>query len=313
MVRRTPAWAAAAAAAALLILSADAANSDRHRRSPPPPSAAEATRAPPPSRRAPLAFSSAPPRRLPVAGVGGRLRAARFGVAPTASDGALRLPRRRGGASATGGFDARRFASPEDDIDRDDGDGNAAENNVDGVVDGPSTGGDVRREGAERAPEPPRFLALAFDAAALANAAAGLILLRNIESVGLASSASNPASDVLLASTRHRRNLSATYVAGALGHLLLAGGSCRILSGATRTRRLRTSDGTYRRLATGALLFGTLGLLGVPGEAGCASSSPTAVGVAFLAVQCAKAATAAASFVGWEYGAGGSARPRGIA
>lgn len=106
--------------------------------------------------------------------------------------------------------------------------------------------------------------------------------------------------------TRYQPNLLATYIAGALGHLFLAAGSCRILAGAAKTTRLRTSN-TCQRLTTGTLWFGLVGLASLPGEAGClfASSPSASCGGAAVAAQLAKFVTAMVSFAGWEYGVGG--------
>lgn len=89
-----------------------------------------------------------------------------------------------------------------------------------------------------------------------------------------------------------------------MGHLFLTTGVCHILGEAARTNRLPKSD-TYKRLTLGTCLFGLIGLLSVPGEAGCNSSMGPKVMSAFLVVHITKFVTALVSFVGWEYGAGG--------
>lgn len=158
---------------------------------------------------------------------------------------------------------------------------------------------------AETSPPPPPFLALGYNVAAGLNVVAALVLLFGVGSLnapGVATSLpSGPA-----AAARYQPNLPATYVAGALGHLFLAAGACRILAGATEARRLCASD-TYRRLTTGTLIFGLVGLASLPGEAGCLfATSPAALcGGAAVATQLAKVVTACVSFAGWEYGAGG--------
>ena len=166
--------------------------------------------------------------------------------------------------------------------------------------------GEKKSANAEIAPPPPPFLALGYNVAAGLNVVAALVLL-----CGGGGSLHVPAVATALpsgpaAAARYRPNLPATYVAGALGHLFLAAGACRVLAGATETRRLHASD-TYRRLTTGTLFFGLVGLASLPGEAGClCGTSPAALcGGAAVATQLAKVVTACVSFAGWEYGAGG--------
>ncbi|KAL7435616.1 hypothetical protein ACHAXH_002711 [Discostella pseudostelligera] len=183
-------------------------------------------------------------------------------------------------------------------------------------------------------PDPPLFLSMGYNLAGLANVFAALGLLLNVGKINdIAASAS--ASSLILSSsllpsasvvtvnnarimaTRYQPNLLATYTAGSLGYLLLAAGTCNILSDSVKTKRLYTSD-TYKRLTMGLLLFGLVGLLSVPGESGCiiagaASSSlsssfwmggggATAI---FIMSLFAKFITALVSFIGWEYSAGG--------
>lgn len=188
---------------------------------------------------------------------------------------------------------------------------------------------------AVKIPDPPRYLSIGYNVAGLANAIAALGLLFNVgkinnaavavaassrisSSFGTKSSSLSlvPSSASIAAvnharimTTRYQPNLLATYIAGSLGYLLLAAGTCNILSESVKTKRLYTSD-TYKRLTMGLLLFGVLGLFSVPGEAGCivvsSLSSPYWGGATtFLLTLLAKFITAIVSFVGWEYSAGG--------
>ena len=192
---------------------------------------------------------------------------------------------------------------------------------------------------AVKIPDPPHYLSIGYNVAGLANAIAALGLLFNIGKINNAADAAAaaiaasthisssfgtksaslslvPSSASIAAvnharimTTRYQPNLLATYIAGSLGYLLLAAGTCNILSESVKTKRLYTSD-TYKRLTMGLLLFGVLGLFSVPGEAGCISasslSSPYWGGATtFLLTLLAKFITAIVSFVGWEYSAGG--------
>ncbi|KAL9178487.1 hypothetical protein ACHAXT_001825 [Thalassiosira profunda] len=155
------------------------------------------------------------------------------------------------------------------------------------------------------APEPPRFLGAGYALASLANALAALLLLWNIGSINTAApTLFGPADASKQIALRYRPNILATYTAGALGHLFLGAGTCHILANSVGSGRLRTS-GTYQRLTMGTLLFGTVGLFSLPGEAGGCLPSPTLCGGAILAMQLAKMLVALASFVGWECAAGG--------
>lgn len=159
-------------------------------------------------------------------------------------------------------------------------------------------------------PLPPPFLALGYDLAVFFNVVAGFILIRSGSDGIMKASASVPSllspMAAATAGARYQPDLWSTFVAGALGHLILAAGSCRILAGAAKTARLRTSN-TCKRLTVGTLWFGLVGLASLPGEAGCLfSTSPSALcGGAVVAAQLAKLVTALASFAGWEHGAGG--------
>ena len=165
-------------------------------------------------------------------------------------------------------------------------------------------------------PTPPKYLALGYTAASLLNVLAGLNLISNIGSIGTSSvaSASDATTNSMLSaasatasslSMRHQTNILATYTAGSLGHLLLAAGTCNILSKSVKTGRLFTSADTYKRLTMGTLMFGLVGLFSLPGEAGLITSSASSAVICLLATQLAKFATAFVSFVGWEYSAGG--------
>lgn len=181
-------------------------------------------------------------------------------------------------------------------------------------------------------PDPPPLLSVGYNVAGLANVFAALGLLFNIGKINdVAASAS--ASSLILSSsllpsasvgavnnarimaTRYQPNLLATYTAGSLGYLLLAAGTCNILSDSVKTKRLYTSD-TYKRLTMGLILFGLVGLFSVPGESGCiiagaASSSSSfwsgggGATAIFMMTLFAKVITAIVSFIGWEYSAGG--------
>ncbi|KAL3788527.1 hypothetical protein HJC23_006565 [Cyclotella cryptica] len=153
---------------------------------------------------------------------------------------------------------------------------------------------------------PPRFLATGYDVAALLNIVAAIALILNYPtgSVNSGRVTSITTSAAYHAATRYQPNLLATYTAGTLGHLFLTTGLCYILGDAVRAKRLSTSD-TYKRLTLGTLLFGLIGLLSVPGEAGCNSSIGPQAMSAIVLVQISKFVTALVSFVGWEFGAGG--------
>ena len=197
----------------------------------------------------------------------------------------------------------------------------------------------VADKAAVKIPDPPRYLSIGYNVAGLANAIAALCLLFNVgkinnaaTAVAVAASSTHisssfgtksaslslvPSSASIAAvnharimTTRYQPNLLATYIAGSLGYLLLAAGTCNILSESVKTKRLYTTSDTYKRLTMGLLLFGVLGLFSVPGEAGCivvsSLSSPYWGGATtFLLTLLAKFITAIVSFVGWEYSAGG--------
>jgi len=152
-------------------------------------------------------------------------------------------------------------------------------------------------------PSPPSFLALGYDVAAFLNVIAALALILNSPTVVSSASVSISAgaTDAAGLLNRYQPNLFGTYFAGCLGHLLLAGGTCQILSESVRTNRLFTSD-TYKRLTMGTMLFGTLGILSIPGEAGFNSFMPGGI---FAVTFFAKLVTAMVSFSGWEYAAKG--------
>ena len=157
-------------------------------------------------------------------------------------------------------------------------------------------------------PDPPRFLVAWYDVAALLNVVTAIALACNYPNPSLsnASIVSITGSTASNVATRYQPNLLATYTAGALGHLFLAGGSCHITANAAKTKRLFTSD-TYKRLTFGTFLFGIFGLWSFPGEAGINSSSNMAVmGSLALLTHISKFVTALVSFVGWRYSSGGS-------
>ncbi len=152
-------------------------------------------------------------------------------------------------------------------------------------------------------PSPPSFLSFGYNVAAFLNVIAAVALIFNTPTAVSAASVSTSAgaTDTAALLNRYQPTIFGTYVAGCLGHLLLAGGTCQILAESVRTNRLFTSD-TYKRLTMGTMLFGTLGLLSIPGEAGCnAFMSAGVFTVTFLA----KLVTAIVSFSGWEYAADG--------
>ncbi len=182
-------------------------------------------------------------------------------------------------------------------------------------------------------PDPPHLLSLGYNVAGLANVIAALGLLFNVGKIyyfdmasSLLSSSFATKSSLSLSpsatsvshimATRYQPNLLATYIAGSLGYLLLAAGTCNILSDSVKSKRLYTSD-TYKRLTMGLLLFGLLGMFSVPGESGCittvsslSSSSSSLLGGAgatanIILTLLANFITTIASFVGWEYSAGG--------
>lgn len=154
-------------------------------------------------------------------------------------------------------------------------------------------------------PDPPRFLARGYSIAALLNAMTSLALVLNYPNSGInAARIVSTTSSTATTLTRHQPNLLATYTAGALGYLLLAGCSCQILAHAVNTKRLYTSD-TYKRLTLGVLVFGLIGLWSFPGEVGCNSTVGTGVMITLLLSLITKFVTASVSFFGWEYSAGG--------
>jgi hypothetical protein len=154
-------------------------------------------------------------------------------------------------------------------------------------------------------PDPPRFLARGYIIAAVLNAMTSLALVWNYPNSALdAARIISTTASTATTLTRHQPNLLATYTAGALGYLLLAGCSCQILADAVNTKRLYTSE-TYKRLTLGVLLFGLIGLWSLPGEVGCNSRFGAGVMSTLLLSQITKFITSFVSFVGWEYSAGG--------
>jgi hypothetical protein len=185
-------------------------------------------------------------------------------------------------------------------------------------------------EAAVEVPDPPHLLSLGYNVAGLANVIAAVGLLFNVGKINYSHSASSLLSSSFatksalslspsatsvshIMATRYQPNLLATYIAGSLGYLLLAAGTCNILSDSVKSKRLYTSD-TYKRLTIGLLLFGLLGMFSVPGESGCIStasmSSSSLLGgggatANIILTLLANFITTIASFVGWEYSAGG--------
>lgn len=156
---------------------------------------------------------------------------------------------------------------------------------------------------AHDVPNPPRYLRTAYNMATLLNILSAIAL-----SLGYSTSTSPIITSITASTatslTRYQPNSMATYTAGALGHFLLVGATSHILAESVETKRLFTSD-TYKRLNTGMLLFGLLGLCSFPGEAGCNSSSGLGVACTMIVTQLSKATTALVSYYGWEYSVGG--------
>jgi hypothetical protein len=178
-----------------------------------------------------------------------------------------------------------------------------ADDAIDGV-DRPAVIDDTKTK--DGIPSPSKFLAAGYQIAAMLNVVTAMSLAYNypnptMNAASILSTTGATSSNLL---TRYQPKLLATYAAGTLGHLFLAGGSCHVLAESARTKRLFTSD-TYKRLTFGTLVFGLISLWSLPGEVGCNSTFGTGVIVTMVAAQITKFVTALVSFVGWEYSAGG--------
>ena len=170
-----------------------------------------------------------------------------------------------------------------------------------------------RDDEEDTAVETPGRLSLGYRIASAANALAGLSLLWSLGSIGRSSlsvplsvplgAASHRAASVSAAS--YRPGLLPTYASGALFFLVVSG-VCSVLSGAAEKGRMRSASGTYRSMTFGSMLCGSVGLLSLPGEAGCLLDGTTRVRfvIALVATVLARLVTATVSFAGWEHSSG---------
>lgn len=182
-----------------------------------------------------------------------------------------------------------------------------------------STDNSSTKQVKKNIPSPPSYLSKGYNLASVLNMVAAMALVANrptsLSTANAAVSSMKSIGGTATKLVQYQPNLLATFTSGTLTHLLLAAGSCSILSESVKTNRLFTS-GTYKRLTMGTLMWSLLAMCSLPGEAGCkgieasttvgsVATNVTLMGATLLITQFAKFTTAVVSFIGWEYGAGG--------
>ena len=150
-------------------------------------------------------------------------------------------------------------------------------------------------------------LSSGYSLAAIMNIAAAISLLWGSCCASNSITTSSPTSAPIQLLSNNYRYWDPTFTSSMLSYLLLGAGTCQILSNITKhspqDECKKQQQLLFRqRLTIGTLLFSTIGLFSIPGDASyhCQLNHQVKFVTSLLLCQLSKLITAAVSFIGWE-------------